>query len=152
MRSFLRTLLAFSLVLLPLAASAQEKGTWRAASKTAKAITGDVAFAGEKFGIDFASYTVAQIRNVQPAEAKATFDLDVLPAGAGNLYRLSIPGATKFLHKNTLCGAEDTQWLVTFVTGKQLQIAFFSGETMPVLTAEAIPTGTNLCGTYSYVR
>lgn len=138
--------------LLSLPACAQEKGVWRAASKTAKGITGDVGFAGEKFGINFLSYTIAQIRTVKPAEAKATFDLDSEPAGVGNLYRLSIPGQTKFLHKNTLCGAEDVQWMITFVAGRELRLAFFSGEKIPDLTAEAVATGTSLCGTYSYTR
>ncbi len=130
----------------------QEKGAWRAASKTARGVTGDVAFAGERFGINFLSFPLAQIRTASPAELKATFDLTDLPATGGNLYRLSIPADTKFMHKNTLCGAEDSQWMVTYVSGKQLQIAFFSTETMPILTPEAMTTGTNLCGTYSYVR
>ena len=146
----LLTILGFSL--LTLCGFAQEKGSWRAASKTARSITGDVAFGGEKFAINFLTFTIAQIRTVPPAEIKATFDLTDAPEGSGNLYRLSIPGATKFLHKNTLCGAEDTQWMVTYVSGKQLQVAFFSGETMPVLTAEGIATATDLCGTYAYVR
>ncbi len=147
-----RLLAALAVVLLTLSAHAQEKGTWRASSKTARAITGDVAFAGERFGINFLSFPLAQIRAVQPAELKATFDLADATATAGNLYRLSIPADTKFMHKNTLCGAEDTQWMVTYAAGKQLQIAFFSGEKIPDLTPEAIATATNLCGTYSYVR
>ena len=144
--------LLFALSLCPTALHAQEKGEWRALSKTAKAITGDVGFAAEKFGINFQSYTIANIRPAQPAELKAVFDLDAPPVGTGNLYRLSIPGATKFMHKNTLCGGEETQFMVTFVQGKTLQIAFFSGEKIPDLSPEAIATGTNLCGTYSYSR
>jgi hypothetical protein len=150
MRHFVR--LPLVLGFLTLSLFAQDKGAWRAASKTARSITGDVAFGGEKFAINFLSYPLAQIRVVTPAELKATFDLAELPAGSGNLYRLDIPGATKFVHKNTLCGAEDTQWMVTYASGKDLQIAFFSGESIPVLTPEAVASGTNLCGTYSYVR
>ncbi len=152
MRFALRTLLVLPLTLIALTAHAQEKGEWRASSKTAKAITGDVGFSAEKFGINFTSYTIANIRPVQPAELKAVFDLDAAPAGSGNLYRLSIPGATKFMHKNTLCGGEETQYMIAFVQGKTLQLAFFSGEKIPDLTPEAVATGTNLCGTYSYVR
>ena len=58
----------------------------------------------------------------------------------------------KFLHKNTLCGGEDTQWMVTSASGKSLQVAFFSGTTMPVLTPEVMANTTDLCGTYSYAR
>ena len=152
MRHTTRLLILLASALLPLSSVAQEKGTWRAASKTARGITGDVAFGGERIAINFSAFPIAQIRAVAPVELKATFDLTDAPEGSGNLYRLSIPGETKFLHKNTLCGAEDTQWMVTYAAGKQLQIAFFSGEKMPELTAEAVASGTNLCGTYSYVR
>ncbi len=147
-----RVLATFGFLLLTLCAFAQDKGTWRAASKTARAITGDIAFGGEKIAINFATFTIAQIRTVDPAEVKTAFDMADAPAGGGNLYRLSIPSDMKFMHKNTLCGAEDTQWMVTYAAGKQLQVAFFSGEKMPVLTAEAMATATDLCGTYSYVR
>ena len=145
-------LFAATLSVLPLAAHAQEKGEWRASSKTAKAITGDLGFAGERFGINFGSYPLAQIHALKPAEALAVFNFDPMPAGTGNLFRLSIPGTTKMLHKNTLCGSEDTQWMVTFVSGRQLSVAFFSGEAMPILTAEAVGNATTLCGTFSYVR
>lgn len=133
-------------------AQQMEKGTWRAANQTAKAITGDVAFAGERFGINFLSFPVAQIRTVPAEELKAVFNLDEAPPAAGNLYRLLVPGSTKFMHKNTLCGAEDTQWMVTYVERKTLRIAFFSGEKIPTLTPEAMATGTDLCGTFGFVR
>ena len=133
--------------------AAQEKGIWRASSSTAKSITGDVTFANGKIAINYSSGSViAQIRGLQPSELSAAFDLDGTPEGSGNLYRLSIPGATRFEHKNTLCGGEDTQWMVTYAAGRSLQIAFFSGQTMPVLTGEAMATATNLCGTFSYVK
>ena len=152
MRHTTRLFAILAFLLLTLSCLAQDKGGWRAASKTARAITGDLAFGGEKFAINFSTFTIAQIRTVAPAEVKAAFDLNDVPAGSGNLYRLNIPGDMKFLHKNTLCGAEDTQWMVTYVSGKQLQVAFFSGETMPVLTAEGMASATDLCGTYLYVR
>jgi hypothetical protein len=65
---------------------------------------------------------------------------------------LDIPGATKFLHKNTLCGGEDTTWMATYASGKSLQIAFFSGAKPPVLTIDALANSTDLCGTYTYQR
>jgi hypothetical protein len=56
------------------------------------------------------------------------------------------------VHKNTLCGGEDTQWMAAYVKGKSLQVAFFSGGEAPVFTFDAIAHSSNLCGTYSYVR
>ena len=136
---------------LPLAA--QEKGEWRAASTTAKGVTGDVAFVGTKIAINFSGFTVAQIRELSPAETSTVFPSDGSAAsGPGNLYRTSIPAEKKFLHKNTLCGSEETQWIATFVSGHTLQLAFFSGPQMPVFTPDALANTTALCGTYSYVR
>jgi len=133
--------------------AAQERGIWRSSSSTAKSITGDVTLTNEKIAINYSSgYPIAQIRTLQASEIGASFDLDGSPEGTGNLYRLSVPGATRFQHKNTLCGGEDTQWMVTYVSGHTLQLAFFSGAKMPVLTGEAMATATNLCGTFSYVK
>ena len=133
-------------------AAAQEQGAWRAASKTARGVTGDVAFGGEKISINFSSFTVAQIRELQPAEIAAVFPSEDTGSGSGNLYRTSIPANKKFLSKNTLCGSEETQWIASYVTGKELQLAFFSGAAMPVFTADAIGSSANLCGTYTYGR
>lgn len=133
-------------------ARAQEKGQWRAASSTARGVTGDIAFAGQKIVLNFAGFTIAQIRELTPAEMSAAFNLGGEAAGSGNLYRTSIPAEKTFQHKNTLCGSEETQWVVTYVQGKSLQLAFFSGPGMPVLTADAMASATNLCGTYAYVR
>jgi len=148
--------LAFVAVTLSL--SAQERGSWRPASKTAQSITGDVTFNGDKMTINFFTLTVAEIRLLKPAEISAAFSdtsLDATsdaPAGTGHLYRLSIPADRRFLHKNTLCGSDETQWMATYVSGKQLQIAFFSNATPPVFTIEALRDSPNLCGTYSYVH
>jgi hypothetical protein len=133
-------------------ARAQEKGTWRAASKTARAITGDISLAPEKVSINFSSFPMAQIRALTPAELNAAFDTEAPANASGNLYRISIPAAKRFVGKNTICGSEDTQWLLTLVAGHDLQIAFFSGPKMPVLTAEGIAANTNLCGIYAYTR
>jgi hypothetical protein len=143
---------AFLVCCLP--SIAQEKGYWRAASKTAKSITGDVAFSDIKVSINFSTYTIANIRNLTPAELGAAFDIDTTQpaAGVGTLYRLSIPGNKKFLHGTTLCGAEDTQWIATYVTGRTLQLAFFSGTAMPVFTPDTMANSTDICGLYSYVR
>jgi hypothetical protein len=135
-----------------LSCAAQEKGIWRAANTTAKSITGDVVLSTEKLAINFSNFPIAQIRALEPAEASAAFDAESGPGGSGNLYRLSIPAEKRFLHRNTLCGGEETQWMATYVVGHSLQVAFFSGPSMPVFTADALANATNLCGTFSYVR
>lgn len=135
-----------------LRSGAQEGGAWRAASTNAKSITGDVMFSGERITIDFSSYPAAQIRALKPEEVMALFEAGEDAEGRGNLYRVDIPAGKKFLHHNTLCGSEDTQWVVTYATRKSLQIAFFSGGTMPVMTVDGLANATNLCGMFSYVR
>ena len=132
-------------------AAAQEKGYWRAASSTAQSITGDVTLSTDKIAINFASFPIAQIRGLEPGELSAVFEAEG-GAGGGNLYRLSIPATKVFLHKNTLCGSEQTQWMATYVSGRMLHLAFFSGTKIPVLTPDGIANSTDLCGTFLYGR
>lgn len=129
-----------------------DKGGWRASSKTARSITGDIAFLNDKISISFITFPLADIRTLAPAEISAVFDADASSGVTGELYRLSIPGNKKFLHGNTICGAEDTQWIATYVTGKTLQLAFFSGTNMPVFTLDAISNSSSVCGLYTYTR
>ncbi len=137
---------------LSLSCSAQERGTWRAASSTARAITGDIVISDAKISINFLGFTIAQIRRLDPAETSAAFDADSNAGGTGNLYRLNIHAAQRFLHHNTLCGTEDTQWMAAYASGQDLKLAFFSGSAMPVFTLDALANSTSLCGTFSYVR
>jgi len=134
------------------AASAQDGGGWYAASTNAISITGDIAISKGRVPIDFISYPLAPIRTLKPVEVSAVFDADVNAGISGMLYRLKIPAAQRFLKKNTLCGDEDTQWMATYVTGKTLEVAFFSGDDMPVFTFDAISKSTALCGTFAYSR
>jgi hypothetical protein len=131
---------------------AQETGPWRAASKTAESITGDVALSDSRMAINFATFPIARIRDLDPGETTSVFDADASAGAKAHLYRLNIPADRKFLHKNTLCGTEDTQWMVTFVEGRSLHVALFSGTKMPVFTPEAIANTTDLCGTFMYAR
>ena len=140
------------MLLCSVQSGAQDKGTWRAASTTARGITGDVTFLNEKIAINFNSFPVAQIRSIEPSEASAAFNAENSSEGSGNLYRMSIPAEKKFLHHNTICGSDDTQWMVTYTSGRNLSLAFFSGEKMPVLTLDSLANATNLCGTFSYTR
>jgi len=133
-------------------AFSQDKGYWRAASNNASQITGDVQISETRLTIDFIGFSLASIRKLTQAEAGAAFDVDVNVAGAGNLFRLSIPGDKRFLHRNSLCGSEETQWMATFVQDRALHIAFFSGPKMPVLTGEALSASNDVCGVFSYVR
>lgn len=134
------------------AGTAQDGGNWRAANSTAKAITGDIALFNQKIALGFSAFTLAQIRSLKPEEILALFNGAGEPGGTGNLYRTSIPAEKRLLHKNTLCGSEETQWVVTYATGKELEVAFFSSAKMPVLTPEAMANTTDLCGTFTYVR
>jgi hypothetical protein len=147
----LRAIVA-SLLACCMTVAAQEKGNWRAASSTAQSITGDVALSDSKISINFSSFVIAQIRALTAADLSAVFPAESGAGGSGSLYRLSVPAQRKFLHKNTLCGDEDTQWMATYVEGRSLHLAFFSGQKMPVFTPDAMANSTDLCGTFSYVR
>lgn len=146
--------LAIAAVTLALACtlSAQDKGYWRAASKTAVSITGDISLADTKVIINYYPFTMSQIRTLNSAEVAAAFDADANAGGSGTLYRLMVPADKRFLHKNTLCGTADTQWMATYVTGRNLMVAFFSGDNQPVLTMDALSNSTDLCGTFVYAR
>jgi hypothetical protein len=143
---------AASLLLLTLTAAAQDKGYWRAASSTARSITGDVNLADEKIIINFAGFPMAKVRTLEKAEISALFDVDSTATGDATLYRLTVPAAKKFLNKNTLCGGEDTQWMVTYVSGKSMRLTLFSGQKAPTFTFNAISNSTDLCGTFEYAR
>jgi hypothetical protein len=146
----LRSAMAGSLLIYCLTAFAQDKGNWRATSTTARSITGDIALSDEKLSINFSAFTVARIRTLDKPEISAVFDADSNAVGTGSLYRLNIPAARKFLHKNSLCGDEDTKWMVTYVSDHSLQLALFSGDTVPTFTFDAIRNSTALCGTFTY--
>ncbi len=131
---------------------AQDRGYWQAASTTASAITGDIVIADATVSINFAKFPLAQIRTLTAAEVAAAFDADANAGGSGSLYRLNVPSTRRFLHHNTLCGAEDTQWMATYVSGRTLQVAFFSGTNAPLFTVDALANSTDLCGTFTYAR
>ena len=135
-----------------LPSAAQDKGYWRAVSSNANDITGDLTITNDKITINFSAFPLAQIRPLKPAESSAVFDADPGANGSGSLYRLDVPAQKRFLHKNTLCGSDDTQWIATYVEGRALHVAFFSGSDVPVFTPEALANSTDVCGTFSYSR
>lgn len=132
-------------------AFAQENGPWRASSSNARAITGDVVFSPTRIIINFSPFTIAQIRSIKTEEVRALFNPDN-PVGGGNLFRVEIPADKKFLHHNTLCGSDEAQWIVTYAQGRDLEVAFFSGDTPPALTFDALNNSSAVCGVFSYVR
>lgn len=125
---------------------------WRAASKTAQSITGDIALSDDKITINFSSFTMVRVRALDKAELSALFDVDSSAGGSGSLYRMDIPAARKFLRKNSLCGAENTEWMASYVVGRSLKLVFFSGQTPPVFTLDAISNSSDMCGSYTYVN
>ena len=125
---------------------------WRASSSEARSITGDIILSGEKLTINFLGFPVSKIRALTNDEILAAFIPENGVDGAGNLYRVSISGARKLLHKNTLCGSDDVTWMATYVAGKTLELKFFSGQKPPVFTLEALSGSSELCGTYIYSR
>jgi len=151
-KGFLLGAIASLFLCCTLSVQAQDKGYWRAVSSNANDITGDLTISDSKLTINFTSFPLAQIRKLLPAESNAVFEADPGSGGSGFLYRLNVPGAKRFLHKNTLCGSDDTQWLATYVQGRSLRVALFSGADMPVLTADALANSTYVCGTFSYSR
>ena len=148
----LRASLALSLLSATALHAQTDHGNWRPVSKTASAITGDISLSEERLMMNFAPFTIASIRHAGPAEASAVFDLPADGNPGGELYRLNIPADRKLLHKNTLCGAEDTTYMLTSVSGKTLQVAFFSGAKLPDLKPEGVASSTTLCGTFMYSR
>lgn len=145
---------AVSLVALSFSLSclAQDKGYWRAASNTANSITGDIVLSDAKLTINFTAFPLVQARTLTAAEVSAVFDADVNAGPTGTLYHVPVPANKRFVHRNTLCGTEDTEWMATYVSGRTLQLAFFSGEDAPVITFDAIRNSTSLCGTFTYER
>jgi hypothetical protein len=131
---------------------AQDGGYWRAADSMANTITSDIAISNTKVTIDLVSFPLAQIRKLKPAEVAVIFNADINAGETGNLYRLNVPAGHRFQHHNTLCGSDDTQWMATYISGRTLEVAFFSGPDIPVFTMEAFQNPANHCGLFTYSR
>jgi hypothetical protein len=151
MRPFLRPALLAAVAFSSLTLAAQERGGWLASSSNAKQITGDVALSADRITINLISFPIVRTRGLEQAELNAAFDPEK-PNGTGSLYRLNVPFSRKFLHKNTLCGSDDTTWMATYATRNSLEIAFYSGDKPPVLTIDALANPSNVCGVFSYFR
>jgi hypothetical protein len=150
--SFRILLVALFALACSLPIAAQDKGYWPAASSTANSITGDISISDAKLTLNFTTYPMVQARDLTPPEVSAVFDADISAGRTGVLYRVTVPASIRLLHHNTLCGTEDTQWMATYVSGRNLLVAFFSGVDPPVFTFDAISHSTDLCGTFTYAR
>ena len=152
----MKVLASAALALSCLSAFAQKKlpdnGYWKATSKTAQSITGDISITGERLTMVFMPFTIADLRELTPDEIAAAFNFETADGVQGQIYRLSIPADRRLLRKNTLCGNEETQYMATAVQGKTLQVAFFSGAKMPSLKPEEMNNSATLCGTFLYSR
>ena len=149
----MKCLKLFALITVALACTlpvAAQNGYWNASSSNARAITGDITIADARITIALLYFPLAQIRALKPEEISAAFDAE--SGGVGYLYRLNIPAAQRFLHHNTLCGTEVTEWMATYVEHRNLHLAFFTGANPPVFTFEALSNSTDRCGTFSYAR
>jgi hypothetical protein len=131
---------------------AQDRGPWYASSSDAKSITGDIIIGDGRITISLLVFPLAHIRTLKSEEVAAAFDADLNAGVPGNLFRLNIPAAQRFLHHNTLCGSESAQWMATYVEGKTLHVTFFSGVAMPVFTFDALSHSSDVCGTFTYTR
>jgi hypothetical protein len=151
-RACLCAFLLLSPVTMPAQQSRTDKGSWRAESKTASSITGGIILSEERLMMGFYPVTIAPIRHAEPSEVSSVFDLPAEGNPGGELYRLNIPADRQLLHKNVLCGGEDTTYMLTTVSGKTLQVAFFSGGKLPELKPETVAGSTTLCGTFTYSR
>jgi hypothetical protein len=152
-REVLGGILAGALLFSGISATAQELGFWRADSNTAHDVTGDVGISETKIAIEaFYPFNIVHARDLTPAETSAVFDTDIASNSKAHLYGLVIPSNRKFLHKNTICGTEDTHWMVAYAEGNSLALAFFSGEQAPTFAVDSIANSSNFCGMYRYVR
>jgi hypothetical protein len=128
-----------------------DQGDWRASSSNAHSITGDLQISPSRLFLNYLGFPLASIRVLTPAEVAAVFPGEST-SGSGFLYRLSIPSTRRFLNHNALCGSDETQWMVTTVSGRNLLVAFFSGSDTPEFTPDAMNKTTDLCGVFTYGR
>ena len=153
MRSRSLLVAAFAVVFaFTLSATAQEDGPWRAASTNARAITGRYRLLSTKVHHQLHHFH-HQPRSVRSKLRRSSrSSTPISPRAAAISSASTFQPIRRFLHKNTLCGSESTQWIVTYAQGRSLQVALFSGSTPPVLTVDALNDPSNLCGIFSYVR
>ena len=133
-------------------ANAQDAGHWGPATDRTSTMTGEITIAPTRLTIYEARFPTALVRKLAPVEVSAVFDADIHAGIGGNLYSLYLPPRANIPGGDPLCGREATKWMATYVSGRTLHVAFFSGDDAPVFTFDEIANSTALCGTYVYTR
>ena len=136
-----------------LSASLPHTSHWKATSKTARAITGDISLSDTSLRMHGKTYPTRENVPLNAGELRDAAVLFAIPSGAeaqGEFRRIYIATRTRLVQNNTLC-PRDAQWMLTLTTkAKTLEIAFFSGEAKPDITPSALDNSTHLCGTFYY--
>ena len=133
-------------------ANAQDTGHWRSATHRTEVMTGELTIAPENVTIYQSKFPMTFVRKLTPAEVGAVFDADTNAGIGGKLYSMHVPPRVYYAGGDLICGNEFIRWMATYVAGRTLQIAFFSGDDVPVFTFDTIANSTALCGTYVYTR
>ena len=133
-------------------ANAQDAGHWGPTTDRTATMTGDITIAPTRLTISQAKFPLALVRKLTPVEVSAVFDADIHAGIGGNLYNLYMPPRAYAPSGDPLCGREGTKWMATYVSGRTLHVAFFSGDEAPAFTFDEIANSTALCGTYVYKR
>ena len=133
-------------------ANAPDNGRWRGASNQTVTMTGEITIAATRLTIYTTKFPLIPLRKLTPVEVSAVFEADVNAGISGNLYSVHVPPGVFIAGGSPLCGSEVIKWMATYVSGRTLRVAFFSGDDTPVFTFDAIANSTALCATYVYTR
>jgi hypothetical protein len=122
-------------------ASADPKGSWRATSNTALAVTGDIALRGDT--LIFGNGTMLRLTGMESRDGRWT----PLPeSGRGTVYRLSPPSDPVLLNGNALCGKPVTYLVLSQRAEHGLSLTAFTGKAAPD------GFGADACAVYFYER
>ena len=134
----------------------EEPAKWVAEGTTAMAITGDIKLAPDKITIMSHDYPLTLVRDVESGQFADVARLMAVRPTSARLYKIKIPKRTKLVNGNNMCGTVDSNWMLAvysrdvYSKGRELSLAFFSGEDEPNLDYKVISTSTALCGTFGY--
>ena len=133
-------------------ATSPDIGHWSAKTDRTRDMTGDLTITPGMLTIYQSKFPLARVRKLTPAETGAVFDADTNARIGGDLYRLHVPPGVYYTGGDLLCGREVIRWMATYVSGRTLQVAFFSGDDAPVFTFDAVSNSTAMCGMYIFSR
>jgi hypothetical protein len=133
-------------------------GAYAPASKTAEAITDEIAFQGDTIQFGFGhTYETAPASMIRQGDATGAGLTEVLTVPAGTyveIRRVTSELVNPRAEKGGLCRPDAARWLVFAAvrdaeqTTRQVAMAAYKGEAAPTsATAER-----DLCGTFNYVR